>query len=84
MEQKVDSALKSTQEWGEKSKLTFSAEKKNGILLKGNLKQRPGQMVNEVQGQIVNELKYLIVILGSRLEFHAHVGYVANKAVLMF
>ncbi|KAJ8893645.1 hypothetical protein PR048_006245 [Dryococelus australis] len=83
-EEKTDQALKMAEGWAERFKMDLSVEKINAILLKGNLKRNPMIRFRGRVIRMVTEMKYLGVILESRLAFHAHVRYAMSKAVTMF
>lgn len=80
VEHKADRALAIALEWGARNKLQFSAEKTEAIQFRGPHVRRPLIKLNGARVKIVPQAKYLGVILDRKLNFAAHVNYVASKA----
>lgn len=81
MELKAEETLRMVGGWLEEHGLTLAAEKTEAILLIGKKRCQPINI--RMQGETIRigkELKYLGVILDTRLAYLGHVEYVKTKA----
>ncbi|VVC42798.1 Reverse transcriptase domain, partial [Cinara cedri] len=80
IEHRADLALASALEWGNRNKLCFSVEKTEALIVKGPHARSPLIRMNGARVKFVPQAKYLGIILDRKLNFAAHVNYVALKA----
>lgn len=68
--------------WGLNSKLEFNASKTKAILFTNKRNYRnPKIEMNGTRIEIVNELKYLGIVLDKKLKFNKHLDYIYDKCV---
>ena len=78
-------ALVSLGDWAARTGFVFSSAKSNAILFRRSLKRLdltllPDLQLNGERIAVVNQVKYLGVILDSKLNLHSHVEYIKGRA----
>ncbi|XP_043219624.1 uncharacterized protein LOC122380493 isoform X1 [Amphibalanus amphitrite] len=81
---KLQDALNNIGEWASGTGFTFSSTKSNAILFRRGLRRVdlsvfPPLCINNDPIPIVDEVKYLGVILDSRMNLHSHVEYIKSR-----
>lgn len=84
LERKVNPLLQEIVEWGHKRKLMFNSSKTECILLRGFRKRNPTIIMSGTSLRFKPQVKYLGMILDSKLTFKPHARYIADKAVKKF
>ena len=83
--QKLQRALDRIGDWASRNGFTFSSAKSNAVLFRRNLKRLDPMTIPDLRlgGEaisLVDQVKYLGVILDSKLNLHAHVEYMKSRA----
>lgn len=84
LEKAITPLLEEVVIWGENNKLKFNSSKTECVLLKGTLKRLPIIKMSNETIKFKREVKYLGMVLDSRLSFEPHARYIADKAVKKF
>ncbi len=80
LEEIANLRIKEIEEWAEKSKLTFNADKTQAVLFTRRLKyNEPNVIFKGKQLILTSSIKYLSIIIDSKLTFKAHNNYIKTK-----
>ena len=79
---RVNTALESIVNWGNNCKLTFNPSKTQVMLIsrKNKITQSPQITMNGEVVELVKEMKYLGIIIDTKLKWNKHVTYICSKA----
>lgn len=84
-ELRTNEALRRIVRWVAENKLTFNPVKTQAMFITSRRKLNPPSVVvNDVQIELVNQIKYLGVILDRKLLWNAHIDYIIKKCEKMF
>jgi hypothetical protein len=81
LEEMANLRIKEIEEWAEKSKLTFNADKTQAVLFTRRLKYNEPNVISKGKQLILtSSFKYLGIIIDSKLTFKAHINYIKSKS----
>ena len=82
IEERANLALITIKSWLSKVKLVINKEKTEGLVLtRRRCFEKPRIYIDDHEIEIKNEIKYLGVILDTKLKWNKHIDFVVDKAI---